>query len=127
MRRVESRSQIDLLGDLDKARYLAMGANECGVFLNNEIAINAELKRFVYARIRIAFDGKYWHIGKEIALPYQGSSYYPSVHDRWKSRDSAYRRGLRILRVYLGRVANKKNDSYGANKAAKQLLEKLPK
>ncbi len=117
--------QLDILSDLDKSIYAELGANEHGVFVNHEIAINAEVKTNVFARVTIAFDGKYWHIGREIMLPAQGSGHYPSIHDKWMSREAAYRRGKRSLFSYLGRILRQKHDGYGDKKAARQLINKL--
>ena len=117
--------QLDLLGDLDKSIYAELGANEHGVFVNREIVINAQTKQNNFARATLATDGKYWHLGIEIMLPSQGCGYYPSTHDKWTSREQAYRRGKRILFARLARVLRQKHDGYGDKKAAMQLIGKL--
>ena len=117
--------QIDLLSELDRSIYDALGANEHGVFVDHEIAINAQIKLNNFARVTLATDGKYWHIGIEVMLPTQGTGYYPSIHDKWQSREQAYRRGKRLLFARLARVLRQKYDSYGDKKAARQLINNL--
>ena len=117
--------QIDLLSELDRSIYDALGANEHGVFCNFETPINATLKNRASAKTFIAFDGKYWHIATDIMLTNEGSSSYPSVNDKWKTYESAYNRARRKLIVSLGRIAKRECDSYGAKKDASQLLRMI--
>ena len=114
--------QIDLLSELDRSIYERLGANEHGVFCNFETPINATLKNRATAKTLVAFDGRYWHIATEIMLTNEGSSSYPSIHDKWKTYESAYNRARRRLLVSLGRIANRACDNYGAKKDAAQLL-----
>ena len=119
---VYKMQQIDFLADLEKSVYERIGANEHGVFCNFETPINVTLKNRASAKTLIAFDGKYWHIATDIMLTNEGSSSYPSVHDRWKTYESAYNRARRRLLVSLGRIAKRDRDSYGAKKDAQHLL-----
>lgn len=117
--------QLDILSDLDKTIYAELGANEHGVFVNREIVINAQIKSNNFARVMLATDGKYWHIGIDVMLPAQGTGYWPSTHDKWRSREQAYRRGKRLLLARLARVLRQKYDGHGDKKAARQLINKL--
>lgn len=117
--------QLDILSDLDKSIYAELGANEHGVFVDHEIAINVQIKSNSFAHVMLAADGKYWHIGIEVMLPAQGSGYYPSIHDKWLSREQAYRRGKRLLLARLARVLRQEYDGHGDKKAARQLINKL--
>ena len=117
--------QISLLNDLDKSVYESLGANEHGVFCNFETPINVKLENRSMARALIAFDGKHWHIATEIRLSCEGSGSYPSVHDKWKTYESAYNRARRKLLVSLGRISKRERDNYGAKKDAAQLLRML--
>ena len=117
--------QLDLFNELDKSVYEALGANEHGVFCAFETPINVKLKNRSTARALIAFDGRYWHIATEIWLSCEGSGCYPSVHDKWRTYESAYNRARRKLLVSLGRISKRKHDSYGGKKDAAQLLRML--